>query len=130
MEQCVVCGAEVKPEMEWCSQCYAPRDTSHPAYHGPGALESGAYQDQRFRPPPPVHDVRYSRFRGGPTSMGAFGRVLTTIGTFLLAYAIYMYVFPVMLGETGPKFMILYAVFMVPVLIVVLRRVWRASRIS
>jgi len=62
--------------------------------------------------------------------MGAFGRVLTTIGTFLLAYAIYMYVFPVMLGETGPKFLILYAVFIVPVLIVVLRRVWRPSRIS
>jgi len=118
-----------------------PRNTSHPAYHGPGAVEQGAYhgpgaveqgayQDPRFREPSAVHDVKYSRFRSGPTSMGAFGRVLTTIGAFLLAYAIYMYLFPVMLGESGGKYLILYVVLMVPVMLVVLKRVWRVNRIS
>jgi hypothetical protein len=41
-----------------------------------------------------------------------------------------MYVFPVMLGVVGGKFFALYAVAAVPVLFVVLRRVWRPTRIS
>ena len=131
MERCLVCGAELKPEAEWCGQCYAPRNTSHPAYRGPGAVDAGSdYADPRFRQPAEAHPVHYSRLRGGPTSMGAIGRFLTSVLALLLAGAVYMYVFPVMLGESGPKYFLLYAVVAVPVMLAVLRRVWRPTRVS
>ena len=62
--------------------------------------------------------------------MGAIGRSLTTILALLTAYAVYMYLFQVMLGEAGAKYLALYAVVAVPVLLVVLRRVWRPTRVS
>jgi hypothetical protein len=62
--------------------------------------------------------------------MGAFGRTLSTIGAVLLASAVYMYLFPVMLGESGGKYFILYGVVAVPVLFVVFRRIWRPNRIT
>ena len=130
MEQCLVCGAELKPGVEWCGQCYAPRNTSHPAYHGPGAMDAGGgYADPRFSAPAEPFEVRYSRFRGGPTSMGAVGRVLTTILAVLAAYAVYMYVFPVTLGVSGGKYFWFFVAVAVPALFVVLRRVWRPTRI-
>src|SRR5262249_41539758 len=101
MEQCLVCGAALKPGVECGGQCYAPMTPSHPAYHGPGAAGSGDQDDVRFRPPPSPIEVRYSRFRGGPTSMGAVGRLLTSVLAILLAAAVYMYLFPVMLGHSG-----------------------------
>lgn len=131
MEHCLVCGAELKPEAEWCGQCYARRDTFHPTSRGPGAIEAGSgYLDPRFRQPADPHEVKFSRFRGGPTSMGAIGRLLTSVLALLLACVVYMYVFPVTLGESGPKYIILYAVVAVPVMLMVLRRVWRPTRVS
>jgi hypothetical protein len=93
-------------------------------------MVGGRYADPRFSPPSAPHDVKYSRFRGGPTSMGAFGRVVTTILLILLACIVYVYVFPVTVGESGPRDVALYALVAVPALIVVLRRVWRAHRIG
>ena len=61
--------------------------------------------------------------------MGAFGRILTTILAILAALAVYQYVFPVMLGESGVKYLALFAVVAIPVLYVVIRRVWRPSRV-
>ena len=130
MDQCIVCGADLRPGVEWCGQCYAPRNTAHPAYRGPGAVAADAYDDPRFQPPPAPYEVKYSRFRGGPTSMGAFGRTLTTILALLTAYAVYEYVFPVMLGETGGKFFWLFVGAATPVLILVLRKVWRPTRVG
>jgi hypothetical protein len=74
--------------------------------------------------------MEYSRLRGGPTSMGAFGRLLTSILALLLACAVYIYVFPVTLGESGGKFVWLFVAAATPVMIVVLRRVWRPNRVS
>src|SRR5262249_8492162 len=98
--------------------------------HGPGAAGSGDQDDVRFRPPPSPIEVRYSRFRGGPTSMGAVGRLLTSVLAILLAAAVYMYLFPVMLGESGGRGLVLFGGVAVAVRLVVLRRVWRPTRIG
>ncbi len=103
MEQCVVCGAALRQGDEWCGQCYAPRNTSHPSYRGPGAIGTSEFADPRVRPPTQPHEVRFSRFRGGPTSMGVVGRVFTSILALLLACAIYLYIFPVIVGEASTK---------------------------
>ena len=130
MEQCVVCGAALRQGDEWCGQCYAPRNTSHPSYRGPGAIGTSEFADPRVRPPTQPHEVRFSRFRGGPTSMGVVGRVFTSILALLLACAIYLYIFPVIVGEASRRTLLLYLVPAAPVLLAVLRRVWRPHRIS
>jgi len=130
MDHCIVCGADLRQRDEWCARCYAPRNTAHPAYRGPGAYDADAYDDPRVPKAHEPFEVRFSRFRGGPTSMGAFGRSLTTMLALLTAYAVYMYLFQVMLGESGGKYLLLYAVVAVPVLLFVLRKVWRPTRIT
>jgi hypothetical protein len=130
MEQCIVCGAALRQGDGWCGQCYAPRNTSHPSYHGPGAIDTREIADPRFATPTQPFEVKFSRLRGGPTSMGVAGRVLTSILAVLLACAVYLYIFPVIIGEASRRTLLLFLVPAVPVLLAVLRRVWRPHRIS
>jgi hypothetical protein len=92
-------------------------------------MDATEFDDPRLRPPAAPLEVHYSRLKGGPTSMGVVGRVLTTVLTLLLAYAVYLYVFQIMLGETSTRMLLLCAVVAVPVLSHVLRRVWRPARV-
>jgi hypothetical protein len=128
METCTACGAELTPGLDWCGRCLAPRNTAHPAYRGPGAATVHPL-DPRVRPKAEPVPVEYSRMRGGPTSMGVLGRSLTTVGVFVLAYLVYVSVFAVGLGFGGLKVLAVYGVLAVPVIAVVLRRVWRPARI-
>jgi hypothetical protein len=130
MEQCLVCGAELRPGVEWCGRCFAPRNTPDPSSPGPATADTGAFANLRVRPPGAAFEVRHSRFRGGPTSMGVVGRALTSVIAVLLAYLIYLYLFSVVLGGGGWNYLALYAVVAVPVLVAVFRKVWRPARIS
>jgi hypothetical protein len=129
-QQCVVCGATLKPEAEWCGQCYAPRSTAHPNHPSFQQAAASGYQDPRLRGRPEPIDVTYSRLRAGPTSMGVFGRSVVTFFTVVAAVFAYFYVFPVTLGISGPTEELAFAIAMVPVLFFVLKRVWRPTRIG
>ena len=128
-QQCLVCGGTLKPEAEWCGQCYAPRSTAHPNHPTFQAPSSG-FLNPRVREPHQQVEATYSRFRSGPTSMGVFGRSVVTLLTLVAAVLAYFYVFPATLGISGPKEEFVFAVAMVPVLFFVLKRVWRPTRIS
>ena len=125
MQRCLACGAELTPGLEWCGRCLAPRNTAHPAYRGPGSYDGGADGPRTTAPRREPVEVEYSRVRGGPTSMGVVGRTLTSIAAFLIAFFVYVYAFPVALGATGGPFFILFGVPALPVMFVVLRRIWR-----
>jgi hypothetical protein len=75
------------------------------------------------------HVVEYSRFKAGATSMGWFGRTLATLGVLLAAAFVYLYAFPVMVGINDYRTRTLYLAVASPVLLYVLARVWRPSRI-
>ena len=74
--------------------------------------------------------VRYSRFKAGATSMGWFGRSMSTLGVLLAAVFVYFYAFPVMVGISDHRTRNLYLVVASPVIVYVLSRVWRRSRIA
>jgi hypothetical protein len=73
--------------------------------------------------------AQYSRFKAGATSMGWFGRALTTLGVLIAAAFLYLYAFPVMVGINDYRTRTLYLAVASPVLIYVLGRVWRPTRI-
>ncbi len=126
-QQCVVCGGTLKPDAEWCGQCYAPRGPNQPSFRPPAA---SGYQHPLMRDRPEPFQTTYSRFRAGPTSMGVLGRMVTSALVVLAAAVAYFYLFPATLGISGPKEELVFAVAMVPVLFLVLRRVWRPTRIN
>jgi hypothetical protein len=62
--------------------------------------------------------------------MGVVGRGLTTTLALITAYLVYLYLFSVVIGGGGLQYLAVYAVVAVPVLVVVLRRIWKPARIS
>ncbi|MDP9342873.1 MAG: hypothetical protein M3Q23_12440 [Actinomycetota bacterium] len=73
--------------------------------------------------------TEFSRTRGGPTSMGWFGRAGTSFLLLIALGLVYYYVFGLMLGATGLKYFLLYLVVAGPAFIYALGRVWRPTRI-
>ena len=79
------------------------------------------------REPAPV--PHYSRVKAGATSMGWVGRSLTTLGVLIAAAFLYLYVFPVAVGVSDYRTRALYLAIASPVILFVLARVWRPSRV-
>jgi hypothetical protein len=124
MDSCRACGARLAPAIGWCGQCFAPV--------APPAAPVGAGLPRRpgmVAPPPEPRVVEYSRFKAGATSMGWFGRSLSTIGVLIVAAFVYLYAFPVMVGVNDYRTRTLYLTVASPVIIYVLSRVWRTTRI-
>ena len=72
---CRLCGATSRAEAAWCSQCLAP------VVEPPGLSR---LETAPRRSPSPTRTPTYSRWRGGPTSFGPWGRVGFTLGYGLL----------------------------------------------
>lgn len=72
---CRACGASLGPDLGWCGRCYTRVTTfaARPPMHDPGAYVG------TLRP-----DVRTSRWRGGPTTMGPVGRIAITVLLLLI----------------------------------------------
>lgn len=72
---CRSCGAALRPDLGWCATCYAPVTpfAARPPLHEPGTLVGT-----------PMSDVRTSRWRAGPTTMGPIGRIVWTVGLLLI----------------------------------------------
>jgi hypothetical protein len=71
---CRACGAPLPPDLRWCERCFAPVTLYSPRerLHEPGTFVGS-----------PIHDVRTSRWRAGPTSFGPVGRIAWTVGLLL-----------------------------------------------
>jgi hypothetical protein len=72
---CRACGAALRPDLGWCATCYAPVTpfAARPALHEPGTLVGT-----------PMSDIKTSRWRAGPTTMGPIGRIGWTVGLLLI----------------------------------------------
>ncbi|MFL5767042.1 MAG: hypothetical protein ACJ758_04270 [Actinomycetota bacterium] len=149
METCTNCGATLAEDAEWCGQCFAPvrraaggRVIAAPAAPPPGA---GAPQGGpggapwmrtiNAAPPKPDHTPEYSRWKGGPTSMGAVGRSFVSVMIVLGLLIGYPLVRGAMLAFVGfdvpgMGFLGMYAALAIPVGAILLVKVWREQRIS
>ena len=105
---CPSCGASARPDAGFCGQCHARFEPAAPAV------------TTRFVPAPAGSAVVpvYSRWRGGPTSLGPVGRISWTIGVLLTA------AFAVFSGSIF--FMGIWILFVGPM---ILRSVWKRDRI-
>jgi hypothetical protein len=97
-----------RPDATFCGQCHERFDAPSPPVTG------------RFVPAPPSPAVQpvYSRWRGGPTSLGPVGRISWTVGVLLTA------AFAVFSGSIF--FMGIWILFVGPM---ILRSVWKRDRI-
>lgn len=103
---CPTCGASARPDATWCGQCHASLGTvAAPTRLVPRVAG------------PTVQPV-YSRWRGGPTSLGPVGRLSWTLGVLLVA------AFAVFSGDIF--FMGIWLLLVGPL---VLRSVWSRARI-
>jgi len=103
---CPSCGAAARADATWCGQCH-------------GALGAVA-APTRFVPLPSAPAVQpvYSRWRGGPTSLGPVGRLSWTAGVLLVAaFAVF---------SADIFFMGIWILLVGPL---ILRSVWSSARI-
>jgi hypothetical protein len=72
---CRACGAKLSGDVGWCPRCFTPVTpfAARPKLHDEGSFVGT-----------PRPDVRMSRWRSGPTTMGPVGRVVTTIALLLI----------------------------------------------
>jgi hypothetical protein len=122
VDRCAMCGARLAEGADWCARCFAPRG-ARPAEEPERA--DGLHR----RPPAEPFEVEYSARRPGPVSLGWIGRGVTSLLVVILLWWIYIYAFPFMGGSPTGGFFLVFLVFAVPVLVVVLRRIWRPTRI-
>jgi hypothetical protein len=132
MELCASCGARLAPDASWCGQCFAP--VVHPtAGEEPAEPPLWRRAGSAARPPNPT--PTFSRFRAGPTSFGALGRIVMTVG--LLAGLVVGY--PMARGGMlaaigfdvpGRPFFIGYSVVAGIAGLYLLTRIWKRARIA
>jgi hypothetical protein len=126
MDACPSCGGPLSADLDWCPRCLAPVG---PRDAVPTAL--ARRMPAREPAPTPV----YSRWKAGPTSFGAAGRMalslLVVLGT-IVGY-------PMSRGEMlatlgidvpGAAFLIGYAVVAGAIALLLLARIWKRSRIA
>jgi len=154
MESCASCGANLSEDAEWCGQCFAPvrrgpggrvigaptAAVGGPQAAGHGATEPGPAGAPWMRtintaPSKPDHAPEYSRWKGGPTSMGAVGRsmvsLLIVLG-LLIGYPMLRGMMLAFVGFDVPGlgFLGMYAALAIPAGAILLVRVWKAQRVN
>jgi hypothetical protein len=126
MDGCRRCGGPLSADLDWCPRCLAPVERTSPATPILGPRLPARE--------PPVQPV-YSRWRAGPTSFGAAGRIGLTPLVLFGAVAGY----PMSRGEMlawigidvpGTPFLIGYAIVAALGTIYLLSRIWKRSRIG
>jgi ribosomal protein L40E len=131
MELCASCGARLAPDASWCGQCLAQvvRPAADEAAETPLWRRAGS----AARPPKPT--PTYSRFRAGPTSFGAFGRILMTLallGALVVGYPMSRGGMLVAVGfdVPGRPFLIGYSVVAGIAGLLLLGRIWKRARVA
>jgi len=136
MRTCPSCGARVANDLGWCNQCYA----ALPAFGAPA--EPASVEGERplwarahIGNPPVKIEPEFSRWRGGATSFGPFGRALLTLGVIVMlivGYPILRGLIFTVIGMDVPSdgLILLYAVAAIPGAAYLLNRVWKRERIN
>ena len=133
MRTCPQCGAHATDELEWCNQCYEALPTEN------AATEPDAGSPLWVRSNVGRAEIKvapeFSRWRGGATSFGPVGRVLMTLGVFVLLVVGY----PVLRGLVftvvgidvpGSGFVLMYVCVAIPSGAYLLSRVWKRERVA
>lgn len=131
MDACPSCGASLTPDLEWCGRCFAPivRDGGTAAEEPPMWIRTQRRERVDFE------GAAYSRWRSGPTSFGALGRVVMTVLVLLGAIVGY----PVARGGMfaaigvdvpGTPFMIGYVIVATAAVAYLLARIWKRARVA
>ena len=133
MKTCPECGAQVADDLAWCNQCYEALSTGS-AVAAPDA-ERPLWARANVGQPDVKVAPEFSRWRGGATSFGPVGRVLLTLGVFLLLIVGY----PVLRGLVftvvgidvpGNGFVVMYVCVAIPAGAYLLSRVWKRERVA
>jgi len=121
------CGGPLTADLQWCPRCLAPVERT------PEPFAASIVYRLPPREPPPV--PVYSRWKAGPTSFGAVGRIVMTVLVLLGAVAGY----PMSRGGIfaaigfdvpGTPFLIAYCVVAGCGVAYALSRVWKRARIE
>jgi hypothetical protein len=137
MRTCPNCQARVADDLEWCNQCYSAleRVPEPVVTQAAAAAERPLWVRSGTAAPRLDTHTEFSRWRGGATSFGPIGRILLTVGVFLLLAIGY----PLLRGLVfslggmdvpGLGFVLLYAVVAIPAGIYLLSRVWKRERVA
>ena len=135
MDACRACGAHLSEDLDWCGQCLTPvqrvevgtaADPRGPA--APWARQPGA------RAPEEAPKTQFSRWKAGPTSFGAGGRILLTLAILVGVVIGYPMLRGFILAAVGfdlpgTGFMIMYAALAVPACIYLIAKVWKRARV-
>ena len=136
MRTCPSCGAHVADDLEWCNQCYAALPAAEAPVETVGAADERPLWTRAHIGNPPVRvEPQFSRWRGGATSFGPFGRALLTLGVIMMlivGYPILRGLIFTVIGMDipGDGLILLYAVAAIPAAIYLLARVWKRERIN
>jgi hypothetical protein len=137
MRTCPNCKASVADDLSWCNQCYAALERVPEPVVAQAATDDDRPLWVRSGTSAPRLETHaeYSRWHGGATSFGPVGRILLTVGVFLLLAIGY----PLLRGLVfsfggmdvpGLGFMLLYACVAIPAGIYLLSRVWKRERVA
>jgi hypothetical protein len=105
---CRHCGADLAPDVRWCTYCFAPIAEFQRRPPTPGGFVDT-----------PRHDVRYTRWRGGPLTFGPIGRLGITFA-LALGFAVAFWPMGTAFWGLGLWFLLGYSMFSA----IVLRAVW------
>ena len=129
MDACRRCGAQLSPELAWCGQCYAPAPAREEVSEIP--LRVRAQMRERASATVPV----YSRWKAGPTSFGAAGRIVQTVGVILGVIVGYPLarggiLAAIGMDVPGTPFMIGYGIVATCGAVYLLTRIWKRGRVA
>ncbi len=106
---CRSCGADLALDVRWCTFCFAVVTEFEQRIASPGGFVDV-----------PRHDVRYTRWRGGPLTFGPAGRLVITVG-LALGLPIAFWTMGTAFWGLGLWFLLGYSILSA----VVLQSVWR-----
>lgn len=129
MDTCRRCGAQLSPGLAWCGRCYAPVPAREEASEIPVWVRS------QMRDRGPQTAPVYSRWKAGPTSFGATGRILETVGVILGVIVGYPMtrggmVAAIGMDIPGTPFMIGYGVVATIAAVWLFTRIWKRGRVA
>lgn len=124
MDRCATCGAKLRPDLEWCWQCYtplAPVTTAEPAPAPASGDDAGPQETlARLLLGSKVDEMPMELLRGSaePAAVGAGARRVTAVVVVAFAIATDLLLLP------NLKLVAFYAVFAGGLCAYVLKRLW------
>lgn len=138
-EYCGKCGALLTPGDEWCTLCFTPVVRQSAIIVGDEPQRK--FEDPRLgKAPVPGETVYYnppefSRWRGGPSSLGPAAKIIMSMLLILIAVAAFTLVHGAIYAFTGflvpaNQLRIIYALAATPLVAWAFSKIWKRTRIK